>query len=70
MNHFPSYEMVMNSLRDRTCFMDGRHVRGDVVDRIMRTFADAYATRPAIAAQSPETPVADPPGSSRASVSA
>ncbi len=42
-HYFPSYEIVMNSARDRAWFMDGRHVRHDMVAHIMQTFADAYA---------------------------
>jgi hypothetical protein len=38
----------MNSARDRVWFMDGRHVRHDMVAHIMETFADAYAPRQAI----------------------
>jgi hypothetical protein len=47
-HYFPSYEIVMNSARDRVWFMDGRHVRHDMVAHIMETFADAYAPRQAI----------------------
>jgi GSCFA family len=47
-HYFPSYEIVMNSARDRAWRMDGRHVRHDMVAHIMQTFADAYATRQAI----------------------
>jgi len=47
-HYFPSYEIAMNSARDRVWFMDGRHVRQDMVAHIMQTFADAYAPRPAI----------------------
>jgi hypothetical protein len=44
-HYFPSYEIVMNSARDRAWFMDGRHVRREMVTHIMQTFADAYAPR-------------------------
>jgi hypothetical protein len=42
-SYFPSYEIVMNSARDRAWFMDGRHVRHDMVAHVMEVFADAYA---------------------------
>ena len=47
-HYFPSYEIVMNSARDRAWFMDGRHVKRDMVAHIMQTFADAYTPRPAL----------------------
>ncbi|TMG11273.1 MAG: hypothetical protein E6I00_10585 [Chloroflexi bacterium] len=50
-HYFPSYEIVMNSARDRAWFMDGRHVRQDMVAHIMQTFANAYAPHPALGGQ-------------------
>ena len=47
-HYFPSYEIVMNSSHSRAWFMDGRHVRPDMVAHIMQTFADAYAARPPV----------------------
>ena len=49
-HYFPSYEIVMNSDRNRAWFMDGRHVRPDLVAHIMQTFADAYAPNPVLGA--------------------
>jgi GSCFA family len=49
-HYFPSYEVVMNSARDRAWFMDGRHVRHEMVAHVMQIFADAYAPQRAQAA--------------------
>jgi hypothetical protein len=50
-HYFPSYEIVMNSARDRAWFMDGRHVRHDMVAHVMQLFADAYAPARPLGAQ-------------------
>ena len=69
-HYFPSYEIVMNSAREGAWFMDGRHVRPDMVAHIMQTFADAYATRPAMEDQSTAKPGAEGTVSSPAPASA
>jgi hypothetical protein len=42
--YFPSYEIVTHSDPARVWVRDGAHVHGDVVDHVMRTFLNAYAT--------------------------
>jgi len=48
--YFPSYEIVMNSARERAWLADGRHVRAEMVGHIMHTFADTYADTPVVTA--------------------
>jgi hypothetical protein len=40
--YFPSYEIVMNSPRQYAWMEDGRHVRGELANCIMKQFVDHY----------------------------
>jgi hypothetical protein len=41
-HYFPSYEIVTSSSRDSVWSMDGRHVRDEAVEHVVRIFTDAY----------------------------
>jgi hypothetical protein len=41
-HYFPSYEIVTSSPREAAWYMDGRHVRDEMVEHIVRLFRETY----------------------------